>query len=75
MAARWFCQEEGDTVGNVIAVDMGGTSFDVSMVKEGQIAPDQGDPDRKRADGHSAQSTPGPSEPAAAPSPGPIRPV
>lgn len=38
VAASWFCREEGDTTGNVIAVDMGGTSFDVSMVKEGQIA-------------------------------------
>jgi len=38
VAARWFSQVEGDGRGNVIAVDMGGTSFDVSMVKEGEIA-------------------------------------
>jgi N-methylhydantoinase A len=38
VAARWVAEIEGDPSGNVISIDMGGTSFDVSMVKEGQIA-------------------------------------
>jgi N-methylhydantoinase A len=38
VAAKWFAELEGDDIGNVISVDMGGTSFDVSMVKQGQIA-------------------------------------
>ena len=38
VAANWFSVMEGDKVGNVIAIDMGGTSFDVSMVTEGEIA-------------------------------------
>lgn len=38
VASQWFAQLEGDESGNVISVDMGGTSFDVSMVKEGEIA-------------------------------------
>jgi len=38
VAAAWFDAMEGDKLGNVIAIDMGGTSFDVSMVTEGEIA-------------------------------------
>ncbi|MEW5721460.1 MAG: hydantoinase/oxoprolinase family protein [Thermodesulfobacteriota bacterium] len=38
VASRWIAELEGDGTGNVISVDMGGTSFDVSIVKEGRIA-------------------------------------
>jgi len=38
VAANWFSDMEGNTGGNVICVDMGGTSFDVSLVTKGEIA-------------------------------------
>lgn len=38
VAAKWFAELEGEDSGNIISTDMGGTSFDVSMVKQGQIA-------------------------------------
>jgi N-methylhydantoinase A len=38
VAARWFDAIEGDKQGNVISIDMGGTSLDVSLVSKGEIA-------------------------------------
>jgi N-methylhydantoinase A len=37
-AAKWCSAIEGDTVGNVISLDMGGTSLDISMMTNGEIA-------------------------------------
>jgi N-methylhydantoinase A len=38
VAAKWFSDLEGNGEGNVISIDMGGTSFDVSLVTNGEIA-------------------------------------
>jgi N-methylhydantoinase A len=38
VAARWFDSLEGSKEGNVISIDMGGTSLDVSLVTDGEIA-------------------------------------
>lgn len=37
-AAKWCSAIEGDSVCNVISLDMGGTSLDISMVTNGEIA-------------------------------------
>jgi N-methylhydantoinase A len=37
-AAKWCSATEGDGVCNVISMDMGGTSLDISMVTNGEIA-------------------------------------
>jgi len=38
VAAKWVAELEGDETGNVISIDMGGTSLDVSVIKQGEIA-------------------------------------
>jgi N-methylhydantoinase A len=38
VAAKWFGALEGNVNGNVISIDMGGTSLDVSLVSQGEIA-------------------------------------
>jgi len=38
VGAQWFAAMEGDRLGNLIVTDMGGTSFDISLVTNGEVA-------------------------------------